>query len=73
MVAATGGIGEEELEGPVMFTYCVDLIYGRNQREWLIFIRCAYYINFESTLPCYFMPIKACNSHFIWEVTGTLL
>ena len=35
---ATGGIGQEELEGPGMVICCVDLRYGRNQRAWLIFI-----------------------------------
>ena len=56
-----------------MVIFCVDLIYGHNQMAWLIFIWCAYYINFESTLPYYFMHIKACTSHIIREVTGTLL
>ena len=69
----SGGIGWEDLEGPDMVICCVYLIDGRNQRAWLIFIRCAYDISFESTLPCNFMPMKACNSHFIREFTGTLL
>ena len=56
-----------------MVIFCVDLIYGRNQRARLIVIPCAYYINFESTLPCHFIPMKSCNNNFIREVTGTLL
>ena len=56
-----------------MVICCVDLRYGRNQRARLIIIPCAYYIDFESTFPCHFMSMKACNSHFIREVTGTIL
>ena len=37
------------------------------------FITCAYYINFVSTFPFHFIPMKACNSNFIWEVTGKLM
>ena len=55
-----------------MLIYCVDF-NGSNKREWLIVIPCAYYRNFESTFPCNFMRMKACNSHFIREVTGKLL
>ena len=73
VAVATGGIGWEDLEGPGMVFCFVYLRYWRNQRAWLIVIPCAYYIHFESNSPCHFMPTKACNIHFIREVTGTLL
>ena len=41
--ATMGGIGWEDLEGPDMVIFCIDLRDGCNQRAWLIFIRCAYY------------------------------
>ena len=71
--AAMGGIGWEDLEVSCMIICCVYLRDGRNQRARLIFIPYEYYIIFESTFPCNFMPMKAFNSHFIREVTRTLL
>ena len=57
--AATGGIELEELEVPGMIICCVYLRDGHNQREQLIFIPYAYYINFESTFAYHFTPMKA--------------
>ena len=73
LVTKTGVIVWEEMKGTDMVICCVDLRYGHNHREWLIFIPHAHYINFEATFPCHLIPMKACNSTFIREVNGTLL
>ena len=53
-----------------MVICCVDLRDGRNQRVWLIFIPCAYYIKFESKFPYHFIPMKACNNNLYGKSPG---